>query len=175
MFAPSLGRLDLPEHVVRVAEAEGVTPRDVTLEVNEMRFHARREVPLEVLTRLRLHGLGLALDDFGTGSSTLERLRHVPFTELKVDRSFVAAACDERTARVILESSVSLARRLGLRVVAEGVSSERAWELASRLGFDAAQGFHVSPPLAGAELADWSRDWSIGRAARVSREVAASA
>ncbi len=175
MFAASLRRLDLPEHLVAVAEEEGVTPRDVILEVDEVDFLAQRDVPLEILARLRLRGVGLAVDDFGTGSSTLDRLRHIPFTEIKVDRSFVAAACEERTARVILESSVALARRLGLRAVAEGVADERTWDLVSRLGFDAAQGFHVSAPLPGDRLAEWSRDWSMGRVAPGEGAMRASA
>jgi len=163
VFAGLLGRLDLPELLVGIAEAEGVTPKDVTLEVNEMRFQARSDVSLEVLTRLRLRGMGLAIDDFGTGSSTLERLRAVPFTELKVDRCFVASACEDRTSRVILESSVTIARRLGLQAVAEGVGDERTLDLVTRLGFDAAQGYHLCPPLPAQDLADWSRDWCLGR------------
>ena len=172
VFAASLARLDLPELLVSLASAEGVTPRDVTLEVNEVRLQAHRDVPLEVLVRLRLCGVGLSVDDFGTASSSLERLLQIPFTEIKVDRSIVSAAFEDRTARVILESSVSLARRLGLQAVAEGVLDERTWDLVSRLGFDAAQGYFIAPPLPGECLADWSRDWSLGRhAARAGRAV----
>jgi EAL domain-containing protein (putative c-di-GMP-specific phosphodiesterase class I) len=122
-----------------------------------------------------LCGAGLSIDDFGTGSSSLERLRHIPFTEIKVDRSFVAAAVEERTSRVILESSVALARRLGLQVVAEGVADERTWELVSRLGFDTAQGYFIAPPLPGESLADWSRDWSLGRSAACAPALAVTA
>jgi EAL domain-containing protein (putative c-di-GMP-specific phosphodiesterase class I)/serine/threonine protein kinase len=175
VFAASLARLDLPELLVATADAEGVTPRDVTLEVNEVGLQAHRDVSLEVLVRLRLCGAGLSIDDFGTGSSSLERLRHIPFTEIKVDRSFVAAAVEERTSRVILESSVALARRLGLQVVAEGVADERSWELVSRLGFDTAQGYFIAPPLPGESLADWSRDWSLGRSAACAPALAVSA
>ena len=175
VFAASLARLDLPELLVAVADAEGVTPRDVTLEVNEVRLQAHRDVSLEVLVRLRLCGAGLSIDDFGTGSSSLERLRHIPFTEIKVDRSFVAAAAEDRTARVILESSVALARRLGLQVVAEGVADERTWELVSRLGVDTAQGYFIAPPLPGECVADWNRDWSMGRQATPAASIAVNA
>ena len=175
VFAASLNRLDLPEHVIQAAAEEGVTPRDITLEVNEMRFQARSNASLEVLSRLRLHGVELAIDDFGTGTSTLERLRRVPFSEIKVDRTFVASAAEDRTSRAILESSVALARRIGIRVVAEGVSDERTWDLVTKLGFDAAQGYFVSPPLKDVALADWSRDWCMGRRPRLQRELAASA
>jgi EAL domain-containing protein (putative c-di-GMP-specific phosphodiesterase class I) len=132
-------------------------------------------VSLEVLVRLRLCGAGLSIDDFGTGSSSLERLRHIPFTEIKVDRSFVAAAAEDRTSRVILESSVALARRLGLQVVAEGVADERTWELVSRLGVDTAQGYFIAPPLPGECVADWNRDWSMGRQATPAASIAVNA
>jgi EAL domain-containing protein (putative c-di-GMP-specific phosphodiesterase class I) len=149
MFTCLLGRLDLSEHLLNLAEEQGVALRDITLEMDQLRMQSEREVPLEVLVRLRLLGVGLSLDDFGIGSSSLERLRYVPFTELKVDRSFVAPACEERTARVILKSSVSLAKRLNLTVVAEGVENEETWNLVEEMGFDAAQGYYISPPLAG--------------------------
>jgi EAL domain-containing protein (putative c-di-GMP-specific phosphodiesterase class I) len=170
MFAPLLGRLDLPEHLLSLAEEQGVTPRDITLEVDQVRMQSAPEVPLEIMLRLRLLGVGLSLDNFGSGSSSLERLRYVPFTEIKVDRSFVAAACEERTARVILESSVALARRLNMRVVAEGVENQDTWDLIESMGFDSAQGYFISPPLAGDDLAHWSRDWSIGRAPRIAQQ-----
>ncbi|MFT5447295.1 MAG: EAL domain-containing protein (putative c-di-GMP-specific phosphodiesterase class I)/serine/threonine protein kinase [Gammaproteobacteria bacterium] len=169
MFAALLGRLDLPEYLLGLAEEEGVAPSDITLEVDHMRMPSERDVPLEIMVRLRLLGVGLSLDNFGTGSSTLERLRFVPFTEVKVDRSFVAAACEERTARVILESSVALARRLNIQVVAQGVENQQTWELIEEMGFDAAQGYYISPPLAGKDLASWSRDWCIGRQARIAQ------
>ena len=169
MFAALLGRLDLPEYLLGLAEDEGVAPSDITLEVDHMRMPSERDVPLEIMVRLRLLGVDLSLDNFGTGSSTLERLRFVPFTEIKVDRSFVAAACEERTARVILESSVALARRLNIQVVAQGVENQQTWELIEEMGFDAAQGYYISPPLAGEDLAAWSRDWCIGRQARIAQ------
>jgi EAL domain-containing protein (putative c-di-GMP-specific phosphodiesterase class I) len=175
MFASSLGRLDLPEYLMDVSGQEGVTPGDVTLEVNELRFQRHREVPLEVLTRLRLRGVGIALDDFGTGSLGLDRLRHIPFTALKVDRDFVATAIRERTSRAILESSVSLARRLGMRAVAEGVVDAVTFRLVRDLGFDAAQGYGICPPIPGDRLADWSRDWMIGRTTGAAQDLLASA
>jgi EAL domain-containing protein (putative c-di-GMP-specific phosphodiesterase class I)/ActR/RegA family two-component response regulator len=175
MFAASLGRLDLPQRLVALAQEEGVAPGDVVLEVAELDFQRQSAVPMEVLARLRLNGVGVSLDDFGTGSLSLERLRYIPFTELKVDRSFVASAGEERTSRVILESSVALARRLGVSVVAEGVADAQGMEMVSRLGFDTAQGFAISPPMAGERLREWSRDWSVGRTVVTSAPFSASA
>jgi EAL domain-containing protein (putative c-di-GMP-specific phosphodiesterase class I)/serine/threonine protein kinase len=175
MFAASLARLDLPQRLVALAQEEGVAPGDVVLEVAELDFQRQSAVPMEVLARLRLNGVGVSLDDFGTGSLNLERLRYIPFTELKVDRSIVASAGEERTSRVILESSVALARRLGVSVVAEGVADAQGIEMVSRLGFDTAQGFGISPPMCGASLREWSRDWSVGRTVAPSAPFSASA
>jgi len=175
MFAASLARLDLPQRLVALAEEEGVAPADVVLEVAELDFQRHPSVPVEVLARLRLRGVGVSLDDFGTGSLSLDRLRYIPFTELKVDRSFVVSAVEERTSRVILESSVALARRLGVHVVAEGVGDEECLAMVAKLGFDAAQGFAISPPLPGDDLREWSRDWCIGRGGQVPRARRASA
>src|SRR3546814_12511853 len=84
--------------------------------------------PLEVLSRLRLKGVGLAMDDYGTGASTMQQLKRIPFTELKIDREFVAGAPQDPAARALLSSSISLAKELGLTTVAEGVerSEERS-------------------------------------------------
>src|SRR3546814_15284037 len=68
--------------------------------------------PLEVLSRLRLKGVGLAMDDYGTGASTMQQLKRIPFTELKIDREFVAGAPQDPAARAMLSSSISLAKEL---------------------------------------------------------------
>lgn len=163
MFAPSLKRLELPEEVAGCAEREGVDPRSITLEVNELRFAESGGSPLEVLARLRLRGIGLSMDDFGTGSADLERLRQIPFTELKADRSYVAQANQDAASYAILESTVNMARRLQMRAVAVGVENADAFDLVSALGFDAAQGYHIAEPLPAEEIPAWIRAWQRGR------------
>ncbi len=162
VFADMLNQVHLPDLIVGMAQAEGLEPSSVTLEVNEVRFADECASPMEILTRLRLRKVGLSLDDFGTGTSTFERLRQLPVTEIKVDRSIIQSAADDATSKVILESSVALAKRLDLQVVAEGVEDERTLELATRVGCNAAQGYLFSPPLDGEDLADWSSDWQFG-------------
>src|SRR3546814_6029675 len=80
--------------------------------------------PLEVLSRLRLKGVGLAMDDYGTGASTMQQLKRIPFTDRKIDREFVAGAPQDPAARAMLASSTSLAKELGLTTVAEGVETK---------------------------------------------------
>ncbi len=162
VYAGMLNQTQLPDTIVAMAQSEGLNPANVMLEVNEVRFEDECAAPLEVLTRLRLRKMGLSLDDFGTGTSTFERLRQLPVSEIKVDRSIVSSALNDPTSRAILESSVALAKRLDLQVVAEGVEDERTLELVSRIGCHAAQGYLISPPVEGDELADWASDWQAG-------------
>ena len=115
---------------------------------------------LDVLARLRLKGFGLSIDDFGIGYSSFEQLRRFPFTELKLDRTFVAEACADRSARAVIESSILLARKLGLTTVAEGVETRDDLELLRELGCDELQGYYVARPMAAAEAKRWLRERS---------------
>ncbi|MFS0737425.1 EAL domain-containing protein [Sphingomonas sp. 1P06PA] len=99
------------------------------------------------IDRLHAHGVGIAFDDFGTGFASLTHLRHLPIDHVKIDRSFIEAICSDRKDRVIVESVIALAHRLGLRVVAEGVEQPEQLDLLRRLGCDSIQGFLVAPAL----------------------------
>jgi EAL domain-containing protein (putative c-di-GMP-specific phosphodiesterase class I)/serine/threonine protein kinase len=155
-----LRRLDLPEYIVACANDEGVDPGKVTLEVTESRVMTDFRVPLEILARLRLRRVGLSIDDFGKAYSSVERIRHIPFTEMKVDREFVYGASADLAARTILESSIALGRSLGLALVAEGVETNEDWDLVQRLGCDFVQGYFVARPMTGDEIPDWVTAWA---------------
>lgn len=156
----SLKRLDYPERVVDAAQAVGMEPGRVILEVTESRLMDNVTAALEILSRLRLKGIGLAIDDYGTGFSTMQQLRRIPFTELKVDGSFVTGAHRNAEARAMLESSVALAKALDLVLVAEGVESQQDWDLVAAAGGDVAQGYLVARPMPGDQIAGWNKTWS---------------
>jgi EAL domain-containing protein (putative c-di-GMP-specific phosphodiesterase class I) len=103
---------------------------------------------MDVLTRLRLKGFKLSIDDFGTGFSSLVQLQKLPFSEVKIDRSFVMQMMKNEGCMAIVEIVIDLARKLGLRSVAEGVEDEAALHALMRLGCDAAQGFYLARPVA---------------------------
>jgi len=103
--------------------------------------------------------VGLAIDDFGTGYSNLVQLQNIPFDELKLDRSFIQGAAWNPAARDILESSVELAKKLNMTVVAEGVETRADWDLVAALGCDLAQGYYIARPMPGAELPVWLKSW----------------
>ncbi len=155
----NLHRLRLPEEVERQAKSYGVPLRSLTVEVTESAVAHELAPSLEILTRLRLRDIGLSIDDFGTGFATMDHLKKFPFTELKIDKGFVRAAADDRTARSIVESSVFLAKRLGMTTVAEGVETSEQWDLVARLGVDAVQGWALGRPMP----ADAFHAWLVAR------------
>ena len=156
--------LNLPERLMDLADKTGTDPSRIVLEVTESRLMSDVRRPLETLTRLRMKGVTLSIDDFGTGCSSLEQLKRIPFTELKVDRAFVRGAAHDATARAILESSADLARKLGMTLVAEGVETREDWDLVAENGCHLVQGFYVSRPLPGDALLQWSRSATAGAA-----------
>ena len=151
----NLATLDLPERLLRIAAEEGADPRRVTLEVTESRLMGNLATSLEVLGRLSLAGFKLSMDDFGTGYSTLEKLKQLPFDELKVDRAFVSGATHDTVARTILRSCIELGHALGLTVVAEGIETGGDRDLLASLGCDEMQGYYFSRPMLPEEFLHW--------------------
>lgn len=159
----SLAQLGLPEQIAAFLEKAEMDSSTVVLEVTESRIMDNITVPLEVLTRMRLKGFELSIDDFGTGYSTLEQLRRIPFGELKIDRAFVTGVSKDDEAKAILESSVSLAKKLDLSVVAEGVETKEDYELVMHMGCDVVQGFLISKPIRSMEFLQWLSTWNTNR------------
>ncbi|HXH01922.1 MAG TPA: EAL domain-containing response regulator [Candidatus Competibacteraceae bacterium] len=158
----SLNQLDFPERLLRLAGSLNVPTQNIIIEITESWLAENLVVALDILSRLRLKGFALSIDDYGTGYSTMEQLKRMPFSQLKLDRFFVRGAGSDPVARVIVESTITMAHRLGMRVVAEGVESREDWDCLAELGCDLAQGFYIAPPMPGAELADWLRHWRNG-------------
>jgi EAL domain-containing protein (putative c-di-GMP-specific phosphodiesterase class I) len=131
---------------------------DFTLEVTETHLVDDVAGVLEALIRLRLLGFKIALDDYGTGASTMQMLSRLPSTELKIDRSFVAAAPNSRQGRAFLKSAIELGLQMGQSVVAEGIETESERALALELGCQFGQGFLFARPLAFDALLAWDRE-----------------
>ena len=104
-------------------------------------------------------GIGLAIDDFGTGYASLQQLNRMPFTELKIDQSFVTGAHLDKDKRVILENSVSIGHGLGLEVVAEGIETGEDWWHVRKCGVDIGQGWFIGRPMAASSVLNWVKDW----------------
>lgn len=114
---------------------------------------------MDILSRLRLAGVGLSIDDFGTGYSSLAKLQKMPFDEIKIDRSFVSDAHVNDDSRVIVRTIIDLAHNLGMKAVAEGVETQDVWDRLHDWGCDIVQGYYVSRPLPASEFEDWHREW----------------
>ena len=152
LSAESFNHADLPRELAVTARELGVPPGRMVVEVTESTAMSDVERSLETMTRLRVKGFGLALDDFGTGFSSLSYLHRMPFTELKVDRSFVMGLTQSEEAEVIVRSTIDLGHNLGLAVCAEGVEDEACLERLLRFGPDSAQGYLFSRPVPASEL-----------------------
>lgn len=141
--------------------AAGVEPARITLELTETAGMRDALLMTDVLTRLRVKGFGLAVDDFGTGRSSLVLLQRLPFTEVKVDRAFVAECATSAGSRAIVRCVIELAHALGMAAVAEGVESAEVLRLLRDLGCDDAQGAFISPPLDGDDVPAFVRDRGV--------------
>jgi EAL domain-containing protein (putative c-di-GMP-specific phosphodiesterase class I)/FixJ family two-component response regulator len=147
----------LVQRIVEIVEREHLPPRQLVLEITESSVVDCMGAALGVLARLRLHGFGLSIDDYGTGFSSMQQLARIPFSELKIDRSFVHCAHLRANLRVILQSALTMARQLGLVTVAEGIETVEDWCLVRDSGCTLGQGWLVAPALPGEELPNWIR------------------
>ncbi len=155
-FSPRL--LDAPglvEECAALLARHALHAEQIILEITESSVVACLGAALGVLARLRIKGFGLSIDDYGTGFSSMQQLARVPFTELKIDRSFVHGAHRRKNLRVILQSALDLARRLELVPVAEGIETVEDWRLLQELGCAVGQGYLIAKPMPAASLPQW--------------------
>ncbi|MEE9552259.1 MAG: EAL domain-containing response regulator [Gammaproteobacteria bacterium] len=157
--ADSLKEHDFADYVIATSKEHGVKPDNIIIEVTESQLVQDIKSIMETLTRLRLNNIGVSIDDFGTGYATMEQLKRIPFTELKIDRMFVTEATNDSSARAILESTVELAKKLQLQTVAEGVETKEDLTLVEELGCDFAQGYYIAMPMAANEFGAWFMNW----------------
>jgi EAL domain-containing protein (putative c-di-GMP-specific phosphodiesterase class I) len=156
--AVSLQRLDFPDLVERMCRALKVPADRLVLELTEGATQPLIKL-MDTLTRFRIKGIGLAIDDFGTGYSSLMQLRQLPFTEVKIDRSFIADAPRSRDSALIVQTIIDLSHGLGLSATAEGIETVEQLRLMHELGCDVVQGYLISHPLEPGELISWKEQF----------------
>lgn len=145
----------LPDRLLALTRHYDIAPERIILELTETAMASKPALIRECAARLRLRGFKFAIDDFGIGYSSMALLLSLPFTELKIDRSFVARLAGSRKARTMLEAMIALGQRLDMDVVAEGVETEAELRLLRALGCPAAQGFYFAQPMAHHEFLAW--------------------
>ena len=143
-----LSDLGTADRLASQVSAHGIEPRRITFEVTETEIMSQVATVLNVLARLRLKGFRLAIDDFGTGYASLAQLNTLPFTELKIDQTFVRNCGQSHRLRNIIRSSIELARRLNVGTVAEGIESRDEWDFLRLAGCDGGQGHYIARPMA---------------------------
>lgn len=152
LSADLLGDLGLPDRIMELVSESGLTADALQLEITESRLIDQSSEAMEVIGRLRLFGFQLSIDDFGTGQSNLATLSAYPFTELKIDQSFINPAPTDARARAIVVSCVELGRSLNMRIVAEGIETAGHMALVAELGIDEGQGYWIARPQPAAQL-----------------------
>jgi EAL domain-containing protein (putative c-di-GMP-specific phosphodiesterase class I)/ActR/RegA family two-component response regulator len=145
--------------VTSTMQRHGVLPDYLTFEMTESSILSFDADFIERLVRLRMLGFGLAIDDYGTGRSNLQILARIPFSELKIDRSFVDGASKKRPLGTVLKSCLGLAHSLDRMSVAVGVETRQDWDFLQGLGCTYAQGYHIANPMPADQFPGWLEDW----------------
>jgi len=137
----------LVESVARALSENGLPANCLTLEITETTAMHDADASLTVLQRLSDMGVDLSIDDFGTGYSSLMYLKRLPANELKIDRGFVRDLEQDSDDAAIVSAIVALGQALGLRIVAEGVETDKQQDFLTRLGCDSLQGYLLGQPV----------------------------
>jgi len=155
LSAQNITSLQLPEQLRFLVRSNNIDPSMIMLEVTESALMGNLTTSLDILTRLRLKGFQLSIDDFGTGFSSLSQLHKIPFTELKIDQSFVGKIIEDPESLAIVETCVMLGHKLNMTVVAEGIENEEVLNKLAEINCDIAQGYFFAKPMPAEKLIKW--------------------
>ena len=147
LSAKLLLRADLVDRIIEIIDVYGISPSRIMLEITETAAISTGDIALQVLKRIQNAGFKLSIDDYGTGATSMEYLKKVPASELKIDRSFVANIAESRSDFVLVSSTIALAKSLGMDVIAEGIESKEIVELLRSLDCYGGQGYYFAKPM----------------------------
>lgn len=150
----------LSNRIMDVLSRYGVPPEQLIVEITESVAVTNIARSLETLSRLRIKGFGVSIDDFGTGFASLQQLSRVPYTELKIDQSFVTGAASQPHLLAVVEPSSHMARKLGLKCVGEGIETLEDWNCLLEIGCDIGQGYFMAKPMEGDKFIHWLEAWN---------------
>lgn len=156
-----------PTDLAEVMAKHQVDPARFELEVSETAIMTDPLRAVQNITKLHSMGLQILIDDFGTGYSSMAYLKKLLVAKIKIDKSFVIDMHRNQEDEIIVRSTVDLGHNLGLKVIAEGVETQAAWDKLKRLGCDSAQGYFMGKPLPPSELHQWIETSRWGLAAAV--------
>ena len=156
----NLHDLTLPDRLEQKLRAGQMPPGHLCLEITESAVFKDVARTMDILSRMRLKGMQLSIDDFGTGYSSLKMLRQMPFSEIKIDQSFVGDVTTSRDSRAIVKSIIDLAANMEMGCVAEGVETEATADLLEQLGVRDLQGYLIARPMLIEEVSAWLAVWT---------------
>ncbi len=142
----NLGIPHLQELIVKLLKAYQIPPYLLCIELTETTIMTSGFQTKEILSKLRSLGIKISLDDYGTGYSSLARIKSLPIDQIKIDRTFVNSMRFSAKDKMIIASSIALAKNLGLEVVIEGVENKQQYYILKELGADIIQGFYFAKP-----------------------------
>jgi EAL domain-containing protein (putative c-di-GMP-specific phosphodiesterase class I)/FixJ family two-component response regulator len=156
----NLHDLTLPDRIDQRLRAGGMPARHLCLEITASAAFTDVARTMDILSRIRLKGMLLSIDDFGTGYSSLKMLRQMPFSEIKIDQSFIADVTSSRDSRAIVKSIIGLATNMEMACIAEGVETEETAGLLEELGVCDLQGYLIARPMPVEAVPAWLEIWT---------------
>ena len=155
LSATAFKNQSIVEHITARCLRHRIPPERLIFEVTETSAMEDPVKSLQLLTRLRMKGFRLSIDDFGTGYSSMLQLVRMPFSEIKVDKSFVMWGTRSKESLAVVKSIVDLGRSLGITSVAEGVEDPQMFEYLQEVGCDFAQGYWIARPMDRDAMETW--------------------
>ena len=154
-----LEREDLLGYTLTMLKKHNLETSVISFEMTERDMMSNAETAERLMHRLSDAGFELSIDDYGIGESSLSRLKGMPIRELKIDRTFITNLDSNEADQIIVRSTIDLAHSFGLRVIAEGVETAGSQTMLTDLACDYIQGYYLSRPMPGGEVADWIDDY----------------
>jgi EAL domain-containing protein (putative c-di-GMP-specific phosphodiesterase class I) len=148
----------IEDKILQVIEDNGLTADDVEIEITESMKDIEYDRLILFVGNLKEHGLFIAIDDFGTGYSSLSLLHNIEADVIKIDKSFTDQITTDKKAAILIESVITIATKLDMEIIAEGVESSEQGEMLMHLGCNYAQGYYYSKPVDYQTATDYIRN-----------------
>ncbi|ODN42382.1 hypothetical protein BGC07_04830 [Piscirickettsia litoralis] len=146
---------DIVNNIKSIILDSGINPNHLELEITESHIMSNPEQAITILLNLKELGINIAIDDFGTGYSSLSYLTQLPIDRLKIDSSFTKKVPEDEQSVKVVQSIISLAKSLNLKITAEGVENKKQFEFLKKLHCEEVQGYLLSHPLSEEELLEF--------------------
>ncbi|WP_372883258.1 putative bifunctional diguanylate cyclase/phosphodiesterase [Psychromonas sp.] len=158
--ARNLLQPDFCNVVFCLLEHHGLSGEQLELEITEGALMLDAQRAIEELNRLANAKIVLSIDDFGTGYSSLQYLHQLPVSLIKIDQSFIRRLPADESATSIVETAISMAHKMSIKTIAEGIEERETYDFLEKIGCDMAQGYIISRPLPGDEYANWHKQYN---------------